>query len=132
TAASCREYARGRSSASMARRELETLRAATRYYHREVQSLGVLPSVALPRKAEPRDRWLTRSEAARLLWAARHTQHLKRFILIGLYTGSRSKNIFGLSWSQVDLHAGVMRRRANVAEGAARKRAPAVTRGWPI
>jgi hypothetical protein len=53
-------------------------------------------SVSLPPKGMPRDRWLTRSEAARLLWACwstRETQraiptvkfplrHIARFILI--------------------------------------------------
>src|SRR5262249_2777947 len=69
---------------------------------------GVTP-VVLPIKSEPRERWLTRSEAARLLRAAwrlrqrwgglrsrRHTaQHVARFIIAGLYTGTRAGAICG-------------------------------------
>jgi len=131
TAASCREYARGRSP-SMARRDLETLRAATRFYHREAGPLGTLPTVVLPAKSEPRDRWLTRSEAARLLWAARRQQHLRRFVLLALYTGSRSSAILGMQWGWIDLRAGVMRRRAPGAIEDARKRTPEVRLGKRI
>jgi len=63
----------------------------------------------LPEKGEPRERWLTRSEAGRLLLAAwrlreiqngRQTdrptaQHVARFILTGLYTGTRAGAICG-------------------------------------
>jgi integrase len=131
TAASCREYARGRSP-SMARRDLETLRAATRFYHREAGPLSALPTVVLPPKAEPRDRWLTRSEAARLLWAARRQQHLRRFILLALHTGSRSNAILGMQWSWIDLRAGVMRRRAPGEIEDAKKRSPEVRLGRRI
>jgi integrase len=128
---SCREYARGRSP-SMARRDLETLRAATRFYHREAGPLGALPTVVLPPKAEPRDRWLTRSEAAKLLKAARRQQHLRRFVLLALYTGSRSNAILGMQWSWIDLRAGVMRRRAPGEIEDAKKRSPEVRLGRRI
>jgi integrase len=131
TAASCREYARGRSP-SMARRDLEILRAATRFYHREAGPLGAIPTVVLPPKAEPRERWLTRSEAAKLLKASRRQQHLRRFILIALYTGSRSRAILGIQWSWIDLQAGVMRRRAPGEIEDAKKRSPEVRLGRRI
>ena len=79
-----------------------------------------------------RSRWLTRSEAARLLWASRRTQHLCRFILIGIYTGSRTNNILGLRWSQIDLAGGIMRRRPYGQAEDARKRAPPVRLGRRI
>lgn len=126
-AGSCRDYARDRLPAA-ARRDLEVLRAALRYYHKERASLGVLPSVALPPKPQARDRWLTRGEAARLLWAARRTEHLKRFILIGLYTGSRSGAILQLKWDWVDAERGIMLRRAP-GEQETRKRRPPVRLG---
>src|SRR5262249_36995659 len=63
-----------RSSADMyhfqiARRRLEDLRAAVNAYHAE-HVLNVVPKITLPVKADGRDRWLTRNEAARLIGAA--------------------------------------------------------------
>lgn len=110
TAKNCRAYAAVRPQAA-ARRDLETLRAAIRYWHKEYGPI-VLPHVTLPEKAAPRERWLTRGEVARLLWASRRVEHLRRFILIGLYTGSRAGAILEAKWSWVDLETGVMRRRA--------------------
>jgi integrase len=127
TARSCRSYAVDRTPAA-ARRDLEVLRAALRYWHREYGPLSSVPSVVLPAKSEPRERWLTRSEAARLLWAARRVEHLKRFILIGLYTGSRSGAILALRWDWVDLERGTMRRRAP-GESETNKRRPPVRLG---
>jgi integrase len=75
---------------------------------------------------EPRDRWLTRTEAARLIRAARTPQarlYLPLFILIGLYTGRRKQAILGLRWPQVDLDAQTIsfevagRRRTNKRRG---------------
>lgn len=123
----CRLYAIGRSSAAT-RRDLETLRAALGYWNKEYGPLSVLPSIVLPAKPEPRDRWLTRNEAARLLWAARRTEHLKRFILIGLYTGTRSGAILQLKWEWIDLERGIMRRK-ETGESETRKRRPPVRLG---
>jgi integrase len=130
TARSCRSYAVDRTPAA-ARRDLEVLRAALRYWHREYGPLSSVPSVVLPAKSEPRERWLTRSEAARLLWAARRVEHLKRFILIGLYTGSRSGAILALRWDWVDLEHGIMRRRG-AGETETNKRRPPVRLGARI
>jgi integrase len=127
----CRAYAQQRASAAGARRDLETLRAALNYWHREYGPLPSIPAVVLPPKSEPRERWLTRSEAARLLWAARRTEHLKRFILIGLYTGSRSGAILALQWEWVDLERGTMRRRG-AGESESNKRRPPVRLGARI
>jgi integrase len=127
TAKNCRAYAADRSPAA-ARRDLETLRAAIGHWHREYGPLAVLPAVVMPEKPEPRERWLTRSEAARLLWAARRTEHLKRFILIGLYTGSRSGAILNLKWEWVDVERGIMRRR-DEGERESNKRRPPVRIG---
>jgi integrase len=110
TPANCKAYGAGRTQSS-ARRDLEVLRASINYWHRHYGPLPAVPAVILPPKSVPRDRWLSRSEAARLLWAARRTQLLARFILLGLYTGSRSSVILGLTWEQIDLGAGVMYRR---------------------
>ena len=130
TAKNCRVYAETRSK-SAARRDLETLRAAIGYWHREYGPLASVPAVVLPRKSEPRERWLTRDEAARLLWAARHTPHLARFILLGLYTGSRSGTLLALEWKWLDLTRGVMLRRPP-GEAESKKRTPPVRLGSRI
>ena len=94
----CRAYVRQRKvKASTARRELETMGAAINYCRKEGYLLYV-PQVTLPEKAAGKTRWLTRQEAAKLLWAARRQPHLRLFILIGLYTGTRSTAILGLQW----------------------------------
>lgn len=130
TASNCRKYSSDRLAAA-ARRDLEVLRAALRYYHRERGPLDSLPTIILPAKAQDRDRWLTRKEAAALLKAAREP-HLRRFILLGLYTGSRSGVLLRLQWDQIDLSSGVMARRAPGEAEDARKRAPRIRLGKRI
>lgn len=106
-----------------ARRELGVLRAAINAYHAE-NALDAVPIVTLPPAAPPRDRWLTRGEAAAFLRAARmHPERparnaLIRFTLIALYTGTRSAAIRTIAWMPtttggwIDLEAGVMYRKA--------------------
>jgi integrase len=115
TAANCRAYAETTKTPTAARLHLEVLRAAIGHWHREYGPLPSIPAAILPPKPPARERWLTRSEAARLLWAARRTPYLARFILIGLYTGSRSAVIRSLHWDMIDLEHGkhgIMLRRA--------------------
>jgi integrase len=130
-ARTCREYATTKSAAA-ARRDLETLRAAVRDWNKYYGPLASLPSVVLPDKVPARQRWLSRSEVAKLLWAARRTQHLRRFILLALYTGSRSGVILRLQWDQIDLSAGVMARIRPGTATSAKKRAPKVRLGKRI
>jgi integrase len=91
------------------RRELGVLRAAINHAHREGRLTRTV-TVHLPRGAGPRDRWLTRSEAAALLLAAlrepRVRLYLPLFIMIALYCGRRKEAILSLRWAQVDLDAG--------------------------
>ena len=130
TARNCRAFAREHTQAS-ARRYLETLRAAIGHWHREYGPLSSVPAVVLPPKAEPRERWLTRGEAARLLAASRRTPHLARFVLLGLYTGSRSGTLLDLRWDWIDLARGVMLRRAP-GSSESKKRTPPVRLGSRI
>lgn len=127
----CRDYIAQRGAVIAGRRELETLRAAVNYYAREY-GLDTTPKFTLPENSKPRERWLTRSEAARLLWAAYRSpyhKHLVRFILIGLYTGTRHKAILSLQWMPnttggwVDVSRGVLYRRA-AGERETKKRQP--------
>ena len=128
----CRRYAETRNKAAgTVRKELGVLQAAINYAHAEGY-LTATRKVRLPKKSAPRDRWLTRSEAARLLWAAYRSPkgtHLARFILVALYTGTRSDAILGLRFMPnteggwVDTNKGMMHRRG-VGQAETNKRTP--------
>lgn len=131
TAINCRSYAKTKKPAA-GRRDLEVLRASIHHWHREHGPLPVIPAVVMPDKPAPRERWITRDEAARLLWHARRTPHLARFILLALYTGSRSGVLLRLEWSWIDLRRGLMARRAPGAIEAKNKRTPTARLGKRI
>lgn len=114
------------------RRELNVLQAAINYAHREGYLLHPA-RVTLPEKPPARDRWLTRDEAARLLWWAyrsRSGKHLARFILIALYTGTRKEAILGLrfmpnvSGGWIDVERGLMHRRGADERETKKRRKP--------
>jgi hypothetical protein len=71
-------------------KELSVLRAALKWAKRRGR-LITIPEIDTPPKPPGKERFLTRQEAARLLWAARKEPksrlHLPLFILIGLYSG---------------------------------------------
>jgi integrase len=131
TARTCRAYAATKSAAG-AGGDLKVLRAALRHWQREHTPLSVQPTFWMPPAGGPRDRWLERGEVARLLWAARRTQHIKRLILLGVYTGSRPGVILRLQWDQIDLVSGVMARTRAGSLTHATKRAPRVRLGKRI
>jgi integrase len=117
--------------AATVRRELGTLRAAVNHCHREGY-LTAAPPVTLPDRPAASDRWLTRDEAARLLRAALRSQrgrHLARFILIGVYTGTRKSAILGLEFAPntrggwIDVEQGLLYRRP-VGKAETAKRTP--------
>jgi integrase len=142
----CRAYQRHRGNTGGARRDLEDLRSAINHHAAEGLHRGIV-RVTLPKKGQPRDRWLTRGEAARLVWEcwrAREVQHhsgsavvtdkrplrhLARFILIGLYSGTRAGAIASASplpaigRSYVDLGRGIFYRLAT-GKRATNKRQP--------
>ena len=144
TGETCRAYVAQRSSDAAGRRELEDLRAAINHHRREGLCNKVV-EVVLPPERPPRDRWLTRSEAARLIWSAwryrevqkgRQTdrqsrQHVARFILVALYTGTRASAVCGAALQAivghgwVDLSRGVFYRRA-AGHRETKKRQPPV------
>lgn len=111
TAANCIAYAETKNRPG-ARNDLKVLRSAINHWHKFHGPLKAIPPVILPTASAPRERYLTRTEAAKLLKAARHTARLARFIVIGWHTGSRSNNIFGLRWDMIDFKTGMMQRRA--------------------
>jgi integrase len=112
TTQTCKAYARHRKrAAGTIRRELTTLRAAINFAYSEGRTTRAVP-VWLPEAAPGRDRWLSRSEAAALLNAARAQGkarlYLPLFIVLALYTGARKEAILSLRWPQVDLARGVI------------------------
>lgn len=134
TGATCRRYAKWRDRADgTVRRELGVLRAALNFCHKEGLLLYA-PPVDLPDPPPAKDRWLTRDEAARLLWAAYRSQrgkHLARFILVGLYTGTRKQAILDLQFMPnttggwVDVENGVLYRRGEGQRETKKRRPPA-------
>lgn len=95
-------------SDSTVAREIVTLRAAIRWAIGEKWiSADDEPAIEAPRAAPPRERWLSREEAARLLAECR-TPHILLFAALGLYTAARRAAILELRWRQVDLAAGVI------------------------
>jgi integrase len=128
---SCREYAATKLSQGAAA-DLKILKLAVAYWHQEYGPLQFQPSFWRPKGNPPKDRWLTRLEAAQLLRAARPYPYLRRFILLGLYTGSRPGVILALKWGQVDLAAGILSRLPRGAAQDAKKRSPKVRLGRRI
>ena len=148
-----RAYAEQRGSQSAARRELEDLAAAINHHTKEM--LGGVQALfrpVLPDAPEARDRWLTRSEAARLIWAAwrkrsvydgaekgRHytSRHIARFILVALSSGTRAGAICGASLmptigrGYINLETGEFRRLA-YGKKETNKRQPTVTLPPPL
>lgn len=154
---SCRHYAddRGVSDGTI-RRELGVLSAAIGHWHREHGPLVSVPVVTLPAAPEPHPHWLTRTEAALLLAGAlgwyrerwsdiatkrehqrwrrspfRINRQAARFILLGLYTGTRPGAIVSIRWlasttgGWVDIDRGVIHRRGAGAVETNKRRPPA-------
>ena len=124
----CRAYAETK-TASGAGGDIKVLKAAVLHWHKEYGPLNVVPIFWRPADNAPKERWLTRSEAARLLWAARRYEHLRRMILLGLYTGSRPGVILAMQWDQIDFKAGFMSRTREGSKQDKNKRAPRVKIG---
>ncbi|WP_052041931.1 tyrosine-type recombinase/integrase [Paracoccus sphaerophysae] len=106
-----KEFTRLRSAGpSTVRRDLGVLQAALNYAHDE--GLLIHPiSVTLPEAGQPRDHWLTRDEVACLI---RHAEpHIRRFIIMSIYTGRRASAVLELIWTRVDLVGGTIRFRAD-------------------
>ncbi len=110
---------------SSVRRELADLQSALNHAWKSRKLMVKIP-VALPDAAPPRERWLSRAEAVRLLWGClgfslvqacdvktrreiwisegRHhdsiNRHAARFVMLGLRTGTRHEAILSLGWHQ--------------------------------
>ena len=130
-------------TAAGARRELEDLRSAINH-HRTEGLCSEIVGVALPEKSEASEDWLTRSEAARIIWAAwrarqrmgegitdrRVGRHLARFILVGLYTGTRHAAICSAAFhpaigrGHINIDSGVFYRRRRGSKTTKKRQTP--------
>ena len=128
---SCKEYVKTKTGPA-ATSDLKVLKAAVIYWNIEYGPLAAMPIFWRPEDNPPKERWLTVTEAARLLWSARRYQHIRRMILLGLYTGSRPGVLLNLRWDQIDFAGGVMSRTPKGKVQDKRKRAPKVKLGSRI
>jgi len=151
--ATCQAYVDMIGKARTASMDLELLRAAMKHAVAN-QLLERAVPVTLPPKSMPRERWLTRSEVAKLVWTAwrsRRTsngisgqeddwamrQHVARWMLIAHYTGTRKAAILNASFRQeigrgyIDLEAGLWHRRG-AGVRATKKRQPPVPLPRPL
>jgi integrase len=112
------------------RHELVTLQTALNWYKMEYAPLLVVPTVWRPNKTPPRDDYfLTRAQVAARIRVARRLGYdrIVRFLLIGVYTGTRADAIFSLRWVRsthngwIDLDAGIIHRKGT-AERETKKR----------
>lgn len=145
-ASTCQAYCVFVGAQRSASRDLELLRAACNHANGQRVLDGVV-KVWLPPKSEPRQRWLTRSEVAGLLWAAwkstrkangrsgtiddwHSRRHLARFILLAVYTGSRKQDVLNASFEQhpdrgyIDLDRGVWIRKATSKATTKKRQTP--------
>ncbi|MBY5892973.1 tyrosine-type recombinase/integrase [Rhizobium ruizarguesonis] len=136
------KYQRGRNKHSV-RSELEVLRAVINFGEKKgkVDKGGRSLDYAMPAKAKSRVTFYTRREIALLVLSAyrrKDTVHIARFILTGLYTGTRSERIERASYIRepgrpwVDLENGVFYRRADGEMTPANKRADPVRIPRPL
>lgn len=151
--ATCQAYAQHVGAQRSASMDLELLRAAINYAVKE-QVLDRSVPVALPPKSLPRERWLTRSEVAHLVWLAWRgrrakngrsggedaympRKHLARFMLMAHYTGTRKTAILNACFKRqfgrgfIDVENGLWYRRGEGVR-ATKKRQPPVPLPLPL
>lgn len=102
----CRSYAAQRRaegySDSTSKTDLEMLRACLRWHYGQDA-----PNIWVGHGARPRDRWLTKDEARRVVDLA-DTPHVKLFVVLALTTGARAGAILDLTWGRVDFTHGTI------------------------
>jgi len=88
------------------RREFNVLRAALRQAWKD-DYLAKPPTLEPPPDSAPRDRYLTKPEARRLMDAC-VSPHVRVFLSLAFYTGARKGSILALTWDRVRLEAGMV------------------------
>jgi len=155
----CKAYVKARTAGvigrgpvkdSTARRELDTLSAALNFAWK-TGKMDRPVAVLKPEAKTKEARWLTRSEAARLIWGAlgfaptgfdvrgqvtgykrvaSPQYHVARFILIALYTATRHAAVLRLCWEKstttghIDFRAGRIHRRGEDERQTRKPREP--------
>lgn len=109
-------------------RELALLSSAIGYVNAELDM--ELPNPIKGRmlsEPESRTRWITHTEAERLIVSAREARKvpfLADFITVALYTGCRKSELLDLEWSRVDLSAGLLHLEAEHTKSGKRRVVP--------
>lgn len=121
----CRSYialrrADGRSDGAI-HTELGHLRSALVWAQKR-RHIDRAPHIERPTKPEPRDRYLTRGEAERLLDAT-DTHHIRLAIILMLGTAARVQAVLDLTWDRVDFDTGMIHLRDPDDKGRRKGRA---------
>jgi len=103
------------------RTELTRVRSALNWAASE-GLIDKAPTIARPSQPPPRDRYLTRDEAKRLIDTC-DTPHIKTFVVLALTTGARMAAILELEWNQIDFEAGLITLTKPNARETAKRRA---------
>lgn len=109
-------YKQGRKPATV-RKELEVVRAGLNFFKKGGQAVFELPP-----QPPPKDRFLSKEEARRLLRAARRFSHIRAFIALSLTTAARQTALLELTWDRVDLKRKTITLSLNDAKDEQRKR----------
>jgi integrase len=107
-------------------KELVTLRTALRFA-KNTKWITEEPHIEVPSQPAPRDRWLTREEAQKLVAGAK-LPHVRLFLATALYTAARPSAVLELTWDRVDLQAG----RIDLGAGTGNKRRAVVPIAPPL
>ena len=111
---------------STIRRELIDLRSAINHAI-NMNRVIAMKFPKLPKDSKPKQRWLTETEFARLLWAAsqdyRSKFTLRLFLIISFYTGARKSAIMELEWNQIDFEKNTINFNKAIADETNKQRA---------
>lgn len=115
TAEDCRKYSAARRALGRAEYTIHTELGNLRIALSWAAKTGLIPkapTIERPQTPPPRDRYLTREEAAALIDAAR-APHIRLAILLMLTTAGRIGALLELTWDRVDMQRGVIRLATN-------------------
>lgn len=122
TTADCRAYVAGRRKAGKSdgttHTELGHLRSVLVWAWKE-RIIPHAPHIERPAKPEPKDGYITKDEAARMMEAA-NAPHIALAIMLMIGTGARSEAALQLTWDRVDFARGIIHLR-NPFDKAKRK-----------
>lgn len=88
------------------RREFNVLRAALRQAWKDGYLLKP-PALEAPADSAPRDRFISKAEARKLLNAC-ETPHVRVFLAVAFTTGARKGSILALTWDRVNFQSGMI------------------------